>query len=222
MIRTLLTVLSSLSLLGSAGLATGQEPESPKFVTAEITIFELSGHLAVQNPDDVKLDMLQEAVKAARSSGVFQHLTRVRLTALESMSASLQLGATERVVTGRTVSQFNRGSAGSAPRVVNTLSEQSTGTHVTMRPLSVRDDRVALVLQVEQTRKPTAPDDDEDVDGEDDGDADRAGLAMLTLSFENSVLVPIGRSVLVAASQKEVASGEPLHTYVFLHVSIGE
>ena len=97
----LLCCLPLLPLITHAQDAAAIVPQKAA-VSVEVTILEISGPLKIGVPDKIDLQKLRQAVRDARDAGVFQHLTRVRLSTLDLQRAFVQCGETQMVTTGLT------------------------------------------------------------------------------------------------------------------------
>jgi type II secretory pathway component GspD/PulD (secretin) len=178
-----------------------------RVVSLEVTILELSGDVKVADVENLDMEKLLQAV---RSTGVFQHLTRVKLSTLELQKAIVQFGETQMVTSGR-AQMFGRSSAG--PRVATSYRAEETGTLVSATPRITENGDILIELQIEKSRLKPAPAAESD-------DETPTPPPKATLTLETTVKVSDGQSMLISGAQTADAKTDQLRTYVMVRATI--
>jgi hypothetical protein len=176
-------------------------------VALEVTIFEISGNLQVQDPQNINVEKLQQAVNSAAEADILQHLTRIRLSTLDQLPAHVQLGETTPLASSRS---FAPGRAGSDPRVAVSYRQERTGTVLEVTPRIADTGAVLVNIRLEQSRL-AAPTDEDD---------DEGPPPMATVELKTTVTIPSGRTILVSGAQVVQEEADPRQTYIMVGATV--
>jgi type II secretory pathway component GspD/PulD (secretin) len=149
MIFSRFTAPVGLCLL-SLGIACAGEDvvPAPRMVEIELSITETDRVAASANGDldlSASAEKLQATLLDLEKQGKLDYLAHVRLTSLENLPASVQVGQTTAVITGRTAMH-------PGGMVSTSVSERQTGLLVTTTARCQDDRRILVELTFEQSR----------------------------------------------------------------------
>ena len=187
----------------SFGIARGAEDVKPatRMVEIELLIAETSQVAASEN-GELSLSATAEKMRARllelEQQGKLDSLARVRLASLENSAASIQVGQTTAVVTGRAM----RG-----PGLVSeSVSHQQTGMMVSVTACCRDDRQIAAELSFEHSR--LVPKQPAEADAKDANTVLPPLIATSTL--KTTVLIPDGQTVVVGGMGAETGGQKSL------------
>ena len=191
------------------GLLTGAHDgpaAQPRPVSVEVTILSLSGPLEVTESEQIDAGKLQQLIGNAQKSGVFRHLTRVRLATLDGEKAEVQLGQSQLMATGWSQA---------GPRRAMAYQDEQTGTMISVTPKIMDHGHIILRLDIEQTRLTAAV-------GAADQNKDPVRPPKASLGISTTAKVPSGQTILLAGAQQADTKEDQLRTYVVVSASVSD
>jgi type II secretory pathway component GspD/PulD (secretin) len=168
-------------------------PQAGKLVSFDITILEASS-AGKQKPaiDLSNADKIAEQLRALEEKGAASVISRVRLSSLEQMPCSVQIGESKPTVTGRTGMQFPRPDGARGP---NQVSYQYHNVGMMVKVTSRVESDEAVLAEIELSSSRLAPA---------NKPADESAIPperTTTMSTQSTVRIPKGQVVVVSASQ---------------------
>ena len=185
----------SLGLCLACCAARAWASDVPPMLAVEVTLAEFSGPAnsdwQKNGPaDESSVERLQRLEKL----GLVSVVARVRMTTLDGGKATLQLGETTPIATGRT--QFGgRSPQGGFPPGATSFSMQNLGSMISVSPTRETDGAILVSLQVERTRLLPNP-----ARADENANSEFVPARTRQVSSSSQVRVRDGKSVLVAGA----------------------
>lgn len=179
---------------GDGRIAAAEDVKAGKALTLNIIVVEVNRPSGQKPAIDLSsAEMIVRQVRELEEKGEASVISRVKLSSLEQLPCSVQVGETRPVAAGRAGSPAGRSPRAEGERPVYSYQMTNVGMVVTATSRVEADESIVAELAIESSRlAPVAkPDTDDAI----------AQRRTTTLQSRSTVRIPKGRGVIVSAAQ---------------------